>query len=82
MKIGVVGLGLIGGSVFKDLTALGYDVVGISQSQTGTNIYKDYVILKDCDLVFVCSPMNKTLDVLDKLEDVLLPETTVTDVCS
>ena len=31
MKIGIVGLGLIGGSIFKDLTRLGYDCVGISQ---------------------------------------------------
>ena len=31
MKIGIVGLGLIGGSIFKDLIKLNYDVVGISQ---------------------------------------------------
>ena len=30
MKIGVVGLGLIGGSIFKDLISLNYDVVGVS----------------------------------------------------
>ena len=35
MKIGVVGLGLIGGSTFKKLKALKYDVVGISNSQNG-----------------------------------------------
>lgn len=33
MKIGVVGLGLIGGSIFKALENLKYDVVGISNSQ-------------------------------------------------
>ena len=82
MKIGVVGLGLIGGSIFKDLTKLGYHVIGISQSQTGVNIYKDYSNLKDCDLVFVCSAMNKTLEILDKLENIIPPNTVVTDVCS
>ena len=82
MKIGVIGLGLIGGSIFKDLTGLGYDVVGVSQSQFGANIYKDYNVLKDCELVFVCSAMNKTLAVLDELEKYLRPETIVTDVCS
>lgn len=82
MKIGVVGLGLIGGSIFKDLRKLGYDVVGVSQSQSGENIYKDYTFLKDCTLVFVCSAMNKTLGVLDELENYLSSQTVVTDVCS
>ncbi|MBQ8668888.1 prephenate dehydrogenase/arogenate dehydrogenase family protein [bacterium] len=82
MKIGVVGLGLIGGSIFKDLVALGYEVVAVSKSQSGANIYNDYAVLKDCDLVFVCSAMNKTLEILDKLEEILPENTIVTDVCS
>lgn len=82
MKIGVAGLGLIGGSIFKDLKALGYDVIGVSKSQKGENIYDNYEVLKTCNLVFVCSAMNKTLEILDKLEDILSPDTVVTDVCS
>ena len=82
MKIGVIGLGLIGGSIFKDLKALKYDIIGISQSQNGENIHKDFNMLKDCAIVFVCTAMNKTLDILDKLENILPPETIVTDVCS
>lgn len=82
MKIGIIGLGLIGGSIYRDLKKLNYDVVAVSQSQHGTGIYKDFSILKTCDIVFVCSPMNKTLQVLDELENVLLPNTIVTDVCS
>lgn len=82
MKIGIIGLGLIGGSIYKDLTKLGYDIVGISQSQTGENIYKNYDNLKDCNIVFVCSAMNKTLKILDELENILHPNTVVTDVCS
>lgn len=82
MKIGVVGLGLIGGSIFKDLKALGYDVTGVSQSQKGENIFNSYSALKNCNIVFVCSPMNKTLKVLDELEEVLSCDTVVTDVCS
>ena len=42
MKIGIIGLGLIGGSIFKDLRKLEYDVVAVSKSQTGNKIYKDY----------------------------------------
>lgn len=82
MKIGVVGLGLIGGSIFKDLKKLGYEVVGVSQSQRGEGIYKDYSVLKDCEIVFVCSAMNKTLGILDELESILSEDTIVTDVCS
>ena len=82
MKIGIIGLGLIGGSIFKDLVKLGYDVIAVSNSQNGEKIYKDYNVLKDCDVVFVCSAMNKTLSILDKLEDILNEETIVTDVCS
>lgn len=81
MKIGIIGLGLIGGSLFKDLSDF-YDVISVSQSQNGDRIFKSYDVLKDRDIVFVCSAMNKTLKVLDELEDILKPETIVTDVCS
>lgn len=82
MKIGVIGLGLIGGSIFKDLQQLDYEVVAISQSQSGVGIYKNFEVLKTCNLVFVCCAMNKTLAILDKLETILSPDTIVTDVCS
>lgn len=83
-KIGVVGLGLIGGSIFKSLTSLGYDICAVSNSMQGIlpNITADYAILKDCEIVFVCTAMNKTLAVLDTLEHILPPDTIVTDVCS
>ena len=83
MKIGIVGLGLIGGSIFKDLTRLGYDCIGISQSQKGIDkVYSDYKYLSDCNLVFVCKEMNKAIETLKKLEQYLNSETIVTDVCS
>lgn len=81
MKIGIVGLGLIGGSIYKSLCGR-YDVIGVSSSVQSENISNNYNTLKDCDLVFVCTPMCATLEVLDKLEDYLRPETIVTDVCS
>lgn len=90
LRIGVIGLGLIGGSIFKALCALKCNVYGASLSnQTlqkakkyNSNVSKSLWILKDCDLVFVCTPMNKTLDILDQLEKILPPKTIVTDVCS
>ena len=81
MKVGIIGLGLIGGSIFKDLSK-SYEVVAVSQSQNGENIYKSYDVLKDCDIVFVCTAMNKILSVLDELETVLNSKTIVADVCS
>ena len=81
MKIGVIGLGLIGGSIFKKCREK-YDVVGVSRSVKEENVSSDYSTLKGCDVVFVCTPMNKTLDILDKLENYLDENTIVTDVCS
>ena len=81
MKIGIIGLGLIGGSIFRDLSK-SYEVVAVSQSQSGENIYKSYDILKNCEIVFVCTAMNKILSVLDELENVLNSKTIVVDVCS
>ena len=81
MKIGIIGLGLIGGSLFKDLSKT-FDVIAVSQSQNGDRIFSTYDVLKDRDIVFVCTAMNKTLNVLDELENILKPETVVTDVCS
>ena len=82
MKIGVLGLGLIGGSIFKALRSKGKEVVGVSSSVQEECVTNDYNTLKDCDLIFVCSPMNATLEVLDKLNDFLPASTIVTDVCS
>ena len=90
LKIGIVGLGLIGGSIFKALCALQCNVYGASLSNATIEKAKKYtpdvskslLILKDCDIVFVCTPMNKTLETLEKL-DKILPETTiVTDTSS
>ena len=83
MKIGVVGLGLIGGSIFKCLSENDkYQVIGISRSVKLDNVVDDYQALKECDFVFVCTPMNKTLEILDVLNDILDEKTIVTDVCS
>ena len=83
MKIGIIGLGLIGGSIFKNLKSNNkYEVVGVSSSVTEANVSKDYEILRGCNLIFVCTPMNATLDILKKLEDYTTSETIVTDVCS
>lgn len=90
LKIGVVGLGLIGGSIFKALCALKCDVYAASLSnQTiqkakkySHNVSKSLQSLNKCDLVFVCTPMHETLQILDKLDEILSNKTVVSDVSS
>lgn len=82
MNITVIGLGLIGGSIFKRLKKQGYSVNAISVSQQGDDIYQDYAILKTSDVVFVCTPMSKALETLDKVAEYVKENTIVTDVCS
>lgn len=90
LKIGVVGLGLIGGSIFKALCALKCDVYATSRSnQTlqkaklyNSNVSKSLFTLKHCDVIFVCTPINQTLAILDKLDKILPSKAIVTDVCS
>lgn len=88
MKIGIYSLGLIGGSLLKALH--GYEKIVVTRNKDTLNAAKAYAcvvsadinVLSDCDLVFVCSPMNKTLAVLDSLESVVSQDTIVVDVSS
>lgn len=89
-KIGIVGLGLIGGSIFKALCAGGYNVCAVSRSKNtlesaekySKNVSDSLETVKNCDLIFVCTPMNKTEEILDKFEEIISKETLVTDVSS
>ena len=90
MKIGIISLGLIGGSLFKALVNRGYEVAAATRNKNAieeAKKYSPYISdkiedLKDCNVIFVCSPMSATLDVLDRLEGILPEETIVADVCS
>jgi len=88
LKVGITGLGLIGGSILKRLSDKGFYTVAVSKSSCdkakkwASECSCDLSILKNADVVFVCSEMSKTLEVLDELEKILNPETVVADVCS
>ena len=90
MKIGIIGLGLIGGSILKALYNKGFDIYAVTRNlKTIENAQKycngissDYAILKDCEIVFVCTPMSKVLETLDKLDTILQPSAIVSDVSS
>lgn len=90
LKVGIVGLGLIGGSIFKALCALNCKVYAVSKSSATIYQAKKYSHqvsetledLKTCDIIFVCTPMNKVNETLNKLEKFLDPSTIVSDVSS
>ncbi|WP_366142488.1 prephenate/arogenate dehydrogenase [uncultured Thermosynechococcus sp.] len=92
MRIGIVGLGLIGGSLGIDLRAKGYYVVGLSRrSQTCERaIAKGAIdrgstepeILRALDLVFLCPPIGSVLRVALQITPYLSRETVLTDVAS
>lgn len=83
-KFAVIGLGLIGGSIYKRLKTIGADVIGISNSQCGSepDIFNDINLVSKANVIFVCTPMHKTFEILDKLELIVSETTIVTDVCS
>ncbi len=88
MKIGVIGLGLIGGSILKALAKAGHELYAVSfssalQASDFAKIASGSLdIVKDCDVVFVCNEMSKTLKTLDSLEHIVRPNAIVCDVAS
>jgi len=92
MKIGIVGLGLIGGSLGLDLTNQGYDVMGVSRQLKTCNLAIEKKIVKDAstdfkilgqtDLIFICTPIAQILPSIEKIIKYLSRETIITDVGS
>lgn len=88
LKLGILGLGLIGGSVLKALHALDkYELFAVSRSsyKEASKYAKtsfDINILKDCEIVFVCSKMQDAKNDLKRLENVVSNNAVVADVCS
>ncbi|MCR4881229.1 MAG: prephenate dehydrogenase/arogenate dehydrogenase family protein [bacterium] len=72
-KIGIYSLGLIGGSLYKALSKVGGAELFACTSNDETlsllneNASKSPEILADCDLIFVCSPISQTVNVIKKL---------------
>ncbi len=93
--IGIIGLGMIGGSLAKtirrkhpDLTLIGYDTEASSlldAMNEGTINYAAREVGSDfakCDLVFLCAPVSVNLALLTSLKEILPRETLITDVSS
>lgn len=92
MKVGIVGLGLIGGSLGLDLRACGIRVLGVSrQAKTCQKALDrgvvdeaslDIALLHKAEIIFICTPMAAVVSTLQALIPHLTPETIVTDVGS
>jgi arogenate dehydrogenase (NADP+) len=92
MKIGIVGLGLIGGSIGLDLRALGHAVWGVSARASTCDraivrgavdhASQDLGSLQPVEVVFVCTPIALIEPTVAKLAAQLDEATIITDVAS
>ncbi|HBE16806.1 MAG TPA: arogenate dehydrogenase [Cyanobacteria bacterium UBA11149] len=92
MNIGIVGLGLIGGSLGLDLRARGHKVLGVSRHERTCQIAIErgavddgsmlLSILTDVDIVFICTPIFAIAPTVKQLIPIVSPDTIITDVGS
>ncbi len=92
MKIGIVGLGLIGGCLGLDFRALGYQVHGIARRpETCDQALSRHIVdsasidtatLRACNIVFICTPIATIVPMVKHLATVLAPSTSITEVGS
>jgi len=92
MNIGIIGLGLIGGSLGLDLRAQGYKVIGVSRRESTCQqaialgvvdqASVDLAILAATEVVFICTPLAAILPTVKQLIPHLSPNTVLTDVGS
>ena len=92
IKIGIVGLGLIGGSLGLDLRRLGFEVLGVSRQAAtceralelgvASQASVDLSLLAAADLVFVCTPMGAIASTVEQMLPFLATEAVLTDVGS
>ena len=89
IKVGIIGLGLIGSSILKGLYKnKKYELYCCSNSSYKKalkyckNASNEIDVIINCDIVFVCTKASKTLETLNELNKILNKKTIVADVCS
>ncbi len=92
MKIGIVGIGLIGASLGWDLRQLGHQVIGVSRQQTTCELAEqkgicdrascDLASLQATEVIFICTPIGAILPTIERLIPHLDPQTIITDAGS
>ncbi|MCR5389035.1 MAG: prephenate dehydrogenase/arogenate dehydrogenase family protein [Lachnospiraceae bacterium] len=94
-KIGFIGLGLIGGSIAKNIKRVFPEIalIGLSGHESTIKAAHDDGVLDNdtnaspeeiasCDLIFLCTPVQKNLEYLSALKPLIGPDTIITDVGS
>ena len=94
-KVGFIGLGLIGGSIARKMKENNPKVSIIATAghqQTiedafGLGLIDNNELLelnsfKDCDVIFLCAPVNKNIEYLTQLKDIIKDDCIITDVGS
>jgi arogenate dehydrogenase (NADP+) len=92
MDIGIVGLGLIGASLAGDLRSIGHQIYGVSRQQSTCEFAlanglvdrasTDISTLATCEIIIICTPIDKIVPTVSLLARYLSPETIVTDAGS
>ena len=90
--IAVIGLGLIGASILKGLRNKCYKLIGVTRSPKllkklwlqilADECSTDLSIIKDADVVFICTPINKIIEKIDEVRKIVRPDCIITDVAS
>ncbi|AFZ49462.1 prephenate/arogenate dehydrogenase [Dactylococcopsis salina] len=92
MKLGIIGLGLIGGSLGLALRSRSHYVIGISRHEEtcALAIQKgivdeasvDFSVLSAVEVIFICTPIGAIIPTVEQLKPILSPDTILTDVGS
>ncbi len=92
MKIGIVGIGLIGASLGWDFRQLGHQIIGVSRQQATCETAEqmgicdrascDLADLQDTELIFICTPIAAIVPTINQLIPHLQPEAIITDAGS
>ena len=94
-KVGFIGLGLIGGSIAKKMKADHPEIhiyATAHHEETVKEAYREGLIdndtllpltaFHDCDVIFLCAPVQRNLDYLLELKDIIQKDCYITDVGS
>ena len=92
MQVGIVGLGLIGGSLGLELRSQGHTVLGVSRKPGTCELAvargavdaaeTELSLLADTDVIFVCTPIAQIVPTVQHLIPCIASDTVVTDVGS
>ncbi len=93
-NIGIIGLGLIGGSIAKAIKRYdGYTIKAFNRSRPSLDAAledriidkgstEDLSILSDCDVIFVCTPVDLIPSYVERLIPIIKKDCIITDVGS